>query len=147
MSLPPLQPLQRAELGRALESKGYRLTRQRAVVYEYLAGVTSHPTAEEVYTAVKGEIPNISLATVYKALESLVTSNVAQKLAYGDSSAHYDARVEDHQHVRCQGCGEVRDIMSQDSAENLMARLVLPDDFHPARVRVEVVGLCGRCNN
>jgi Fe2+ or Zn2+ uptake regulation protein len=147
MSLPPIQPLQRAELGRALESKGYRLTRQRAVVYEYLAGVTSHPTAEEVYTAVKGEIPNISLATVYKALESLVTSHVAQKLAYGDSSAHYDARVDDHQHVRCQGCGEVRDIQGRDSREALLARLVLPDDFHPATVRVEVVGFCGRCSS
>jgi Fe2+ or Zn2+ uptake regulation protein len=141
----PAPSLQRSELTRALESHGYRLTRQRAVVFDYLAGVTAHPTAEEVYTAVKQELPSISLATVYKGLESLVASGVAQKLTYGDASARYDARMDDHQHCRCLGCGRVADLEVREGGEPLLSRYLVPPDFSVSRVRVEATGYCSRC--
>ena len=43
-------------------------------VYDYLTESRHHPTAEDVYHAVRSTIPKISLATVYKALESLVAT-------------------------------------------------------------------------
>lgn len=141
----PESSLHRSELTRALESHGYRLTRQRAVVYDYLSGVTSHPSADEVYTAVKQDLPSISLATVYKGLESLVASGVAQKLTYGDASARYDARVDNHQHCRCLGCGRVADLEVREDGEPLLSRYVVPPDFNVSRVRVEAIGYCNRC--
>ena len=39
-----------------------------------------HPTAEDLYRAVRSSMPRISLATVYKALEALVETGVAAKL-------------------------------------------------------------------
>jgi Fur family transcriptional regulator, peroxide stress response regulator len=56
-----------------------RFTRQRAAVYNYLRDSDQHPTAEEVFSAVKSRIPRISLATVYKALDALVASRLARK--------------------------------------------------------------------
>src|SRR4051812_37841798 len=85
----------------ALEAAGRRFTRQRAEVYAFLSRVDGHPTAEEVHDGVRGAIPKISLATVYKALEALVASGLATKLAAGAGSARYDARREDHYHLRC----------------------------------------------
>ena len=139
------RPLAPEALGTALTAHGYRLTRQRQIVYDRLASVADHPTAEAVYTAVRTEIPNISLATVYKALESLVASGVAQRLGYGDSSARYDARVDEHQHTRCVGCGEVRDMTVPESGAALIARLDVPDRFRPTGVRIEVIGTCPDC--
>lgn len=132
-------------LGGALEARGYRLTRQRRVVYDCLAAGDSHPTAETLYTSVKREIPNISLATVYKALESLVASGVARKLEYGDASARYDARTDEHQHTRCLSCGRVRDLAVPETIGAQISRLELPDRFTPAAVRIEVVGTCPDC--
>ena len=76
----------------ALEAAGRRCTPQRLAVYDHLSRDDRHPTAEDVYNAVKLSIPNVSLATVYKALETLVACNLASKLTAGDGSARYDAR-------------------------------------------------------
>src|SRR5690606_29785584 len=84
-TLRPASP-QKAEevLREALEATGQRFTEQRAAVYRHLLATDSHPTADEVFTAVRSEIPDISLATVYKALETLVGCGLAAKLTYGD---------------------------------------------------------------
>ena len=84
----------------ALDRAGCRFTRQRAAVFDYLRSVNSHPTAEEVYTAVRQQLPSISLATVYKALEALVAARVASKLANADGPARYDCRSDAHSHFR-----------------------------------------------
>lgn len=99
-----------AELRDALEQAGWRLTRQRAAVFEHLRSVETHPTAEEVYDAVRRNLPNISLATVYKALEALVDSGLASKLCYSDGPSRYDCRSDAHYHVRCLKTGRVRDL-------------------------------------
>src|SRR5918996_5691468 len=96
----------------ALQSKGFRLTPHREAVHAYLASVDHHPTAEEVYLAVKGQGSRLSLATVYNALEALVAAGLASKLAFGDGSARYDIRTDRHDHIYCLGCGMLRDVPS-----------------------------------
>jgi Fe2+ or Zn2+ uptake regulation protein len=105
--VPPLDP---EALRAALEAAGWRCTAQRLAVYDHLARAEHHPTAEEVYQAVRTAVPKISLATVYKALEALVASGVAAKLTAGDGSARYDARSENHYHLRCIRSGSVQDL-------------------------------------
>ncbi|HEU4560962.1 MAG TPA: transcriptional repressor [Longimicrobium sp.] len=131
-----------ALLRRALEAHGQRYTEQRAAVFRFLAGTYEHPSADEVFTAVRGEIPDISLATVYKALETLVSCGLAVKLTYGDDSARYDARTDDHYHSRCLRCGIVRDVPGE-SVE--MPRVEVGDGFRVQGFRVEVVGYCPTC--
>ncbi len=98
------------ELRDALGRAGRRFTRQRAAVFCYLRSVSSHPTAEQVFAAVRREIRNISLATVYKALDALVDAKVAARLVSDDGTARYDGRSQPHYHLRCLSSGEVRDL-------------------------------------
>ena len=98
------------QLRRALQSSGQRFTEQRAAVYRYLASTDIHPTADEVFLAVRSDLDGISLATVYKSLETLVGCGLAVKLSYSDSSARYDGRLDPHYHSRCLACGSVTDI-------------------------------------
>jgi Fe2+ or Zn2+ uptake regulation protein len=98
------------ELRGALERAGWRYTRQRVAVFDYLSSAKSHPTAEEVYLAVRRRIPKISLATVYKALEALVESQLADKLTTGEGPARYDCHDQAHYHFRCVDSGEVYDL-------------------------------------
>jgi Fe2+ or Zn2+ uptake regulation protein len=104
------KPLDADELRRALESGGWRFTRHRAAVHAYLCSVASHPTAEQVFAAVRHDIPNISLATVYKALEALVDVRVAARITDDDGVARYDGRSEAHYHLRCEQTGEILDL-------------------------------------
>src|SRR5258708_7028984 len=98
MISPPLDP---DDLRVALEAAGWRCTAQRAAVYALLGRAEHHPTAEEVYHGVKATLPRISLATVYKALETLVASGLATRLTAADGAARYDARSDHHYHLRC----------------------------------------------
>ena len=130
-------------LREALEANGQRFTDQRAAVYRFLLGTTDHPSADEVFTAVRADIADISLATVYKALETLVSCNLAVKLSYGDDSARYDARTDDHYHSRCLRCGQVRDVPGEAPAH--LPQIQVGEGFRVQGYRVEVIGLCPAC--
>ena len=118
-------PTNELRLRKALEGNGHRFTEQRAAVYRYLADTYVHPTADEVYLAVRQDLTGISLATVYKSLETLVGCGLAVKLTYGDGSARYDGRTDPHHHSRCLACGRVVDIdgkIADSEIESLKAR-------------------------
>ena len=74
------------------------------------AGATIVGTADEVFLAVRGDVPAISLATVYKSLETLVGCGLAVKLKYTDHSARYDRRTDPHHHARSVFCGSALDL-------------------------------------
>lgn len=131
---------------RALEAAGCRYTAQRGAVFDYLETVQTHPTAEDVYRAVRRRLPRISLATVYKALEALVEARLATKLTNGDGSARYDCRGEDHYHLRDVSTGEVRDLPVEFDPHllskidpQLVAKLS-SDGFQVTGYRLEVLG-------
>jgi Fe2+ or Zn2+ uptake regulation protein len=139
-----LQTLTESKLRDALEASGQRYTEQRAAVFRHLCATIAHPTADEVFTAVRVELPEISLATVYKALETLVGCGLAVKLTYGDGSARYDGRTDPHPHARCTRCGSVRDLPGRLDARTLGGLGVL-DGFEIQGYRFEVVGICAAC--
>ncbi len=135
-----------ARLRTALEASGHRHTAQRAAIYRYLRGVKTHPTADEIFTQVREVLPDISLATVYKALEAFVESSVARKLDLGGGPARYDGRIDDHDHVRCLKCGMVRDVVGAHDAD-LIEGLRSDDGFEILDYRLELIGYCPRCRN
>lgn len=134
------------EVRAALEQAGLRYTRQRGLVYAHLHETDRHPTAEEVYHSVRREIPKISLGTVYTALEALVRVRLANRLTYGDGSARYDCRQENHYHLRDVATGEVRDLPTRyDPAllEKLDPELTAAlerEGFRVTGYRLEVLG-------
>jgi Fur family transcriptional regulator, peroxide stress response regulator len=131
-------------LRETLEATGQRFTGQRAGVYRYLLGTQAHPTADDVFTGVRMTIPDISLATVYKSLETLVGCGLAVKLTYGDGSARYDARTEPHPHARCLTCDAVLDVPGRlDPA--VLACVGPLDGFSVEGYRLELVGHCANC--
>jgi Fe2+ or Zn2+ uptake regulation protein len=134
----------RQTLRRMLDSQGASFTRQRAAVFEYLRQVHHHPTAEEVFVAVKRELPKISLATVYKNLEALVACGAASKLAFGDSAARYEIRTDPHYHSRCLKCGQITDI-NPAAGKELLKLIKPPGGFTIRDYRVELLGYCKSC--
>lgn len=131
-------------LREALEANGQRFTEQRAAVYRFLMGTDQHPSADDVFTSVRQVIPDISLATVYKSLETLVSCGLASKLTYGDGSARYDGRTDPHPHARCLVCGAVLDLPGRLDAAAIASLGNLPG-FCVEGYRVEVVGVCASC--
>jgi len=135
---------QRLALRQKLLTSGSSFTRQRAAVFDYLRQVDHHPTAEEVFIAVKREAPKISLATVYKNLEALVACGAASKLTYGDSAARYEIRTDHHYHSRCLKCGRITDVAPAAGGQ-LLQLIKAPSGFKIEDYRVELLGHCKNC--
>lgn len=133
-------------LREALDANGHRYTEQRAAVYRFLASTDIHPTADEVFLAVRGNLPGISLATVYKSLETLVGCGLAVKLSYGDGSARYDGRTDPHHHARCVTCGSVIDIGGELQEDAIRGLREHADGFTVTGYRLELSGYCSACH-
>jgi Fe2+ or Zn2+ uptake regulation protein len=130
----------------ALEVAGCRYTAQRAAVFSHLEKVKTHPTAEEVYRAVRRRMPRVSLATIYKALDVLVESRLATRLTNGDDSARYDCRCEDHYHLRDERTGEIRDLPVEfdphllSKLDPVLVERLAQSGFQVTGYRLEVLG-------
>jgi Fur family peroxide stress response transcriptional regulator len=69
-----------------------------------------HPTAENVYTSIKDEFPNISLGTVYRNLSLLSELGEIQKITVNGGADRFDGNPAPHYHFFCRKCGCVMDL-------------------------------------
>ena len=86
----------------------------RNSIYQYLCGTKEHPSAEMIYNDLKGDLPNLSLGTVYRNLKQLEEIGRVIRVTSVDNHERYDANCEDHVHLVCERCGRVIDIMDAD---------------------------------
>jgi Fur family transcriptional regulator, peroxide stress response regulator len=81
------------------------------MILQTLKESPTHPTAEELYQDLKKKLPRISLGTVYRNLNLLMTLKIISQLeSSGSTSIRYDARNDEHCHLICNTCGKVVDV-------------------------------------
>ena len=127
------------------DSKG-RMTKQRRIILEQLRCTHNHPTAEELYIEVRKQLPHISLGTVYRNLEVLVTSGEVRQLNLAGSVRRFDGNLDPHSHVRCLGCGRVGDVSI------IPQHMIGADQFHAEGFEVtgyqlDFFGFCDDCRH
>lgn len=123
---------------------GLKVTQQRVAVYSMLARTESHPTPEDVFEAIRPELPLVSLATVYKILDQFHRAGFVRKVSTEGQAARYDARTDSHHHLVCTACGAIHDI-ELPAEPDLSKELPAATDFQVARYDVIFHGLCGAC--
>ena len=123
--------------------KNRRNTKQLEVVWEAIKNESSHPTADQIYDKVRKELPNISLGTVYRNLQKLVSDGKLQVLTLGRSQ-HFDPLVEHHQHFICESCEQVYDVML-DAEERLFPAKLPREGFTVTSHRTAFYGRCKQC--
>lgn len=87
-----------------------KYSRQREAIVNYLRSTTAHPTAETIYENIRKVYPNVSLGTIYRNLNLLVTHNQILKLSCGDGSDRFDGNTIPHNHFLCRCCNQVLDL-------------------------------------
>lgn len=128
--------------------RAQRNTRQRQAILDELRGLTSHPTATDLYQRVRQRLPRISLGTVYRNLEILAAGGAIQKLDAGGTEARFDGNASRHHHITCVGCGRVDDL--PDVSEGLTDALDGLSRMHSSGYQIlgyqlAFSGICPRC--
>lgn len=134
-------------LAARLKDRGWRLTAQRRVVAEVLAGDHVHLTADEVYGRAQERLPEISLATVYNTLNELVSMGEVLEVATGDGPKRYDPNTTvSHHHLHCVSCGALRDV-NPVGADRLELPAVQRHGFELLDVDIVFRGRCPDCRD
>ena len=133
------------ELSEGLRQEGYRFTRQRQIILEEVQRQQRHPSAKEVYDAVKARLPNISLGTVYRGLGVLVELGLIHKVEHGEY-ARFDANLTEHHHLICTDCDQLLDVDAPFS-EPLNTQQFKARGFEVRGYKLELYGLCPTCAN
>jgi Fur family peroxide stress response transcriptional regulator len=128
-----------------LKQSGVRITPQRHAILEHLISSMTHPTADEIYKALEGKFPNMSVATVYNNLRVFKDAGLVKELTYGDASSRFDYVTTDHYHIICESCGKIVDFHypGLDEIETLAEHVT---GFKVGHHRMEVYGSCPECN-
>ncbi|GAE31150.1 peroxide-responsive transcriptional repressor PerR [Halalkalibacter hemicellulosilyticus] len=127
-----------------LKSTRVRMTPQRHAILEFLFESMTHPTADDIYKALEGRFPNMSVATVYNNLRVFKEAGIVRELTYGDSSSRFDSVTSDHYHVICNECGKIVDFHypGLDEVETLAEHVT---GFKVLNHRMEINGICPDC--
>ncbi len=121
-----------------------RATRQRTAILEMLRNNQSHPTADQIYDAVRKEIHNISKGTVYRNLQVLQEDGFISELSLNGTLGRYEEKQDEHYHFRCEYCGRVFDLdepVNMEIDERVSARTGFKVSSH----HMEFRGLCKDC--
>ena len=130
-----------------LKNTGVRMTPQRHAILAYLLDSMTHPTADEIYKALEGKFPNMSVATIYNNLRVFKEAGLVRELTYGDASSRFDANtMEEHYHIICLDCGAIHDFhhpylqgVEEDAGKTT--------GFKVTGHRMEVYGICEECQS
>ncbi len=121
-----------------------RNTPQRMVILQELCATKEHPTAAELFAAVRRKLPRVSLGTIYRNLEVLHEDGFVRKLELAGHETRFDGTTAPHYHVRCTSCGCVRDLPAP-LHDKLVTQPVDSAGFRIDGHRLEFYGLCPGC--
>lgn len=93
-----------------LQSHNIKPSVQRIAIMDYLMEHRTHPTVDEIYTALSPSIPTLSRTTVYNTLKLFSEQGVAQTLTIDERNTCYDADTSMHAHLLCRNCGKIYDL-------------------------------------
>ena len=130
------------ELAAILKEHGLKVTPQRLSIFRMLRQTKMHPSAETIYQSLQEEHPTMSLATVYKTLDTFVSHGLIQQLNLGEDSYRYDADTSSHMHFKCNKCGKLYDLKQPD-----FSMLTGTEDFEIKQVHLYCWGLCPDCKS
>ncbi len=126
------------QLEQVLRDAGLRMTRQRLVLLEVLAGAEDHPDAAELHKRVQARDASVSLATVYRTLSELESQGVIQRHAFDGASSRFEtADAAHHDHMIDVETGAVVEFRS-DRIERLQAEIAAELGYEIVHHRLEL---------
>lgn len=112
-----------------------------------LKGCHSPLTPNDIYIRLEESGLSVSLSTVYRNLEMLVSKNFVVKSCMSDGRTRYELNRMDHRHhMVCMGCSKTVSINDCPFGK-LEKRIRESTDFDVTGHRLEVYGYCPNCKS
>ena len=123
-----------------------QLNRNAQAVLTTVQTAHNHPTAQEIYEAVKLTRPKIGLASVYRILHFLAREGYIKEVGRSDDCTGYDGRISRHDHAICTNCGALLDVpVDVLVSSEALEQAALATGIRLGTYEVRLYGLCPSC--
>jgi Fur family ferric uptake transcriptional regulator len=130
-----------------LKENALKFTKQRELVLKFLYENNGHFTPEDIYTLLKEQHPdvNIGIATVYRTLALLESSEIASSISFGVQGKKYELGLKKHHdHLICTKCGKIIEFYDEIIEERQEA-IAKKFNFKMTDHTMKIIGLCEKC--
>lgn len=121
--------------------------RKRDAILEYLRSTKAHPSAETIFTALKPQIPDLAMGTVYRNLTLFKEKGLVSSVATVSGVERFDANTNPHVHFICSGCDAVIDLETMEVPESLRQLAATCCGGSVEGCQLSFTGLCRDCTN
>lgn len=120
--------------------------RKRDAILHCLRQSREHPSAETLFSLLKSEIPDLSMATVYRNLSLFKQQGLAASVATVNGVERFDGDTTPHVHFICNECGAVVDLDSIQVPASLKDAAAQCCGGAVTGCQLSFTGLCLACN-
>ena len=128
-----------------LKSDGYRLTRARLAIIEFLTDANQPMTATTILSTLKSKGSLMDRATVYRELNFLVANNIVRQIQFAGKVTHYEIKSDHHHHLVCIKCNSIKEIVLGKHLEHHERQIFQKERFKVVSHALEFYGLCQNC--
>ena len=94
---------------KTLKQYELKVTPQRVAIVEELY-ICGHLNIDQLYNKLLDKFPSISLATIYKNMNSMIERNFVQEVKVPNEKSVYELSKANHAHFVCDGCKTIEDL-------------------------------------
>ena len=96
------------DFSKLLKDKNLKVTAQRVAILDeiYKHG---HSSVDDIYALIRGRIPSVSLATIYKNILSMQNANIIKSIKTPTQKQKYELNKKPHIHLHCKICDNLED--------------------------------------
>lgn len=125
-----------------LRTYNLKATPQRLAILNTISNY-GHINIDKLYEEVKVKFNSISLATIYKNTNAMISNMLLQEVKIPNSKSVYEITKAEHSHLLCKNCKDVIDvdIDIKDITKNLSTEY----NFAVLHSDLVLTGICERC--
>lgn len=125
-----------------------RRTRQRSALEDLLERTTGFRSAQQLHVMLRTHGESVSLATVYRLLQSMAAEGEVDVLRSQDSENRYRRcqRQEHHHHLVCRQCGHAVEV-TETTIDRWADKVARQHGFAAVTHTVELLGICSPCTD
>jgi Fe2+ or Zn2+ uptake regulation protein len=134
-----------SDLQEELARKGYKMTKRRQAILEYLLEESGWVTVGMLHEKLLQDYPGMDFSTVYRNLDTLAAMGILCRVDQNDNGVFaYCLREtnQHHHHLVCRSCGKISPLHFCPLEQLSKSQT---DGYSDLQCRFEVYGYCNDC--
>jgi Fur family peroxide stress response transcriptional regulator len=105
--------------------------------------IYGHINIDKLYEEVKNKFSSVSLATIYKNINAMITNSLLEEVKLPNEKSVYEIIKEKHAHLLCNKCNNIIDV--DVSLDNIAKDVSTKLNFTVVQSDLVLSGICQDC--